>query len=139
MFWLAWIHAYKMLLWTSRDHSSRHTFNYDLINSPNPSGQVSSVWCIPPVPRREKLHGHHLTQKSLRLARGTLLACIHTGDLVFDPFVVARTTAVATRELNFNFAGAEPEKEFAELAAHRMRATDRMGVLPEISEQTWCL
>ena len=139
MFCLAWIHAYKMLLWTSRDHSSRHNFNYDPINSPNPSGQVSSVWCIPPVPRREKLHGHHLTQKSLRLARGTLLACIHTGDLVFDPFVVARTTAVATRELNFVFAKAELEKKFAELSAHRIGATDRMGVLPEISEQTWGL
>lgn len=137
MFWLARTHAYKMLLWTSRDHSSRHTFNYDLIKSPNPSGQVSSVWCISPVPRREKLYGRHPTQKPLRLARRTLLACIHTGDLVFDPFVVARTTAVATRELNFFFAKAELEKKFAELSAHRIGATDRMGVLPEISEQTW--
>jgi site-specific DNA-methyltransferase (adenine-specific) len=128
-----------MILWTSRDYSSRHTFNYDLINSPYPSGPVSSVWRIPPVPRREKLHDRHPTQKPLRLARRTLLARIHKGDLVFDPFVVSRTTALATRELNFFFAGAELEKEFAELAAHRIGATEREGVLPEISEQTWGL
>ena len=139
MFWLAWTHAYEMILWTSRDHSSRHTFNYDLINSPNPSGQVSSVWRIPPVSRREKLHGRHPTHKPLRLARRTLLACTHKGDLVFDPFVGSRSTAVVTRELSFFFAGAELEKEFAELAAHRIGATERVGVLREISEQAWGL
>ncbi len=121
MFWLAWIHAYKMLLWTNRDHSSRHTFNYDLIKSPKPSGQVSSVWCIPPVPRREKLHGHHPTQKPLRLACRTLLACIHTGDLVFDPFAGFGTTLVVAEAMGRVAFGIEVDAQRAEFIRSRLR------------------
>jgi hypothetical protein len=47
----AFTHAHETLIWASRGKSARHTFNYDLINSPNPNAQVSSVWCIPTVPR----------------------------------------------------------------------------------------
>jgi hypothetical protein len=47
---------------------SRHTFNYDLINSQDPTAKLSSTWSIPSVPRREKLHRHLPTQKPLRLS-----------------------------------------------------------------------
>jgi hypothetical protein len=52
----AWANAHETLLWPSKRRSFRHTFNYDLINSRDPKAQVSSVWSIPSVPEKEKLH-----------------------------------------------------------------------------------
>jgi DNA modification methylase len=56
-------HAHETLIWASKGRGARHTFNYDLINSPDPGAQVGSVWRIPTVTRTEKLHGRHLIQK----------------------------------------------------------------------------
>lgn len=133
----AFTHAHETLLWASRGKGARHTFNYDLVNSPNLNAQVSSVWRIPAVPRSEKLHGYHPTQKPLRLVRRALLASTREGDLVFDPFAGSGTTAVAAKELNRAFVGAELEEGFAEFADHRIRATERSSLLREISEQFW--
>jgi site-specific DNA-methyltransferase (adenine-specific) len=121
------------LLWASKGRG--HTFNYDLINSPDPNGQVSSVWRIPTVPRSEKLHGYHPTQKPLRLVRRALLASTDEGGLVFDPFCGSGTTAVAAKELGRFFVGAELECEFAELAARRIRATVFGSVLREVTQR----
>ncbi len=130
---LAWTHAHETLLWASKGRGVRHTFNYDLINSPDPTGQVSSVWRIRTVPKIEKLHGYHPTQKPLRLVRRALLASTREGALVFDPFTGSGTTAVAAKELNRFFIGAELEKEFAELAARLIGATERGSVVRRIS------
>jgi site-specific DNA-methyltransferase (adenine-specific) len=78
----AFTHAHETLLWASKGKAARHTFNYDLINSLVPSTQMSSVWHIPPPPKREKLHGYHPTQKPLRLVRRALLASAREGDLI---------------------------------------------------------
>ncbi len=128
----AFTHAHETLLWASKGKGARHTFNYDLVNSPNPGGQVSSVWRIRSVPRKEKLHGYHPTQKPLRLVRRALLASTREGDLVFDPFCGSGTTGVAAKELGRFFVGAELEKEFCELAARRVRAASRGGMLKNI-------
>ena len=129
----AFTHAHETLLWASK--GARYTFNYELINSPNPETQVTSVWRIPTVPRVEKLHGYHPTQKPLRLVRRTLLASSREGELVFDPFCGSGTTAVAAKELGRFFVGVELEEEFCELAARRVGATPRGRVLREISER----
>ncbi|MDP9379915.1 MAG: site-specific DNA-methyltransferase, partial [Chloroflexota bacterium] len=129
----AFTHAHENLLWAVKK-GSRHTFNYYLINSRDPASQVSSVWRIPTPPRSEKAHGYHPTQKPLKLVRRALLACTGEGALVFDPFCGSGTTAVAAKELNRSFVGAELEEEFAELAARRIAATERGSVLREISE-----
>ncbi|HEX6709844.1 MAG TPA: site-specific DNA-methyltransferase [Rubrobacter sp.] len=129
----AFTHAHETLLWASKGRGSSHTFNYDLINSMDPNTQISSVWRIPTVPRREKLYGYHPTQKPLRLVRRALVASTHEGDLVFDPFCGSGTTGVGAKELGRFFVGAEMEEEFAELAARRIRATERGSVLREIS------
>jgi site-specific DNA-methyltransferase (adenine-specific) len=100
---LAWTHAHETLLWASKGRG--HTFNYELVNSLNPDGQLSSVWRIPTVPQTEKLHGYHPTQKPLRLLRRALLASSGEGDLVFDPFCGSGTTAVAAKELRRFFVG----------------------------------
>jgi site-specific DNA-methyltransferase (adenine-specific) len=133
----AFTHAHETLLRASKGKGARHTFNYDLINSPDPTVQVSSIWRIPTVPRREKLQGYHPTQKPLRLIRRALLASTKEGDLVFDPFCGSGTTAVAAKELNRTFVGTELEEEFAGLATRRIAATERGSVLREISEQFW--
>ncbi len=126
----AFTHAHETLIWASKGRG--HTFNYDLINSPNPGTQVSSVWRIPAVPRPEKTHGYHPTQKPLRLVRRAILASTQEGDLIFDPFTGSGTTAVAAKELNRTFIGAELEREYAELAQRRVAATERGGVMREI-------
>ena len=128
----AFTHAHETLVWASKG-AARHTFNYDLINSREPEAQVSSVWRIPAVGKREKTHGYHPTQKPLRLVRRALLACTREGDFVLDPFAGSGTTAVAAKELNRFFVGAETEREYAELAARRVVGAQRGGVLREIS------
>jgi site-specific DNA-methyltransferase (adenine-specific) len=55
----AFTHAHETLLWASRSRSSRHTFNYELLNAPHPASQMSSVWRIPAVPICEKRLGYH--------------------------------------------------------------------------------
>src|SRR5215203_2440577 len=132
---LVWAHAHETLLWASKGGGSRHTFNYDLINSTDPTAQLSSVWHIPSVPRREKLHGYHPTQKPLRLIRRAILASSREGDLVFDPFCGSGTSGVAAKELGRFFVGAEKEEEYAELAGCRIGAAVRGGVLQEIIEE----
>jgi site-specific DNA-methyltransferase (adenine-specific) len=131
---LAWAHAHETLLWASKGRGSRHTFNYDLINSRDPKAQISSVWHIPSVPKREKLHGYHPTQKPLRLLRRAILASTHEGDLVFDPFCGSGTSGVASKELWRVFVGAEKEEEYVELAARRIGAAVRGEVLREIPD-----
>jgi site-specific DNA-methyltransferase (adenine-specific) len=129
---LAWAHSHETLIWASKSRSSRHTFNYELVNSPNRDGQLSSVWRIPTVPMAEKHQGYHPTQKPLKLLRRVLLASSGEGDLVFDPFCGSGTTAVAAKELGRFFVGTELEREFCELAARRIQTTQRGVVLREI-------
>jgi site-specific DNA-methyltransferase (adenine-specific) len=129
LFQLAWAHAHETLLWASKQAGSGYTFNYDLINSRDPKAQISSVWHIPSVPKREKLYGYHPTQKPLRLVRRAIVASTREGDLVFDPFCGSGTSGVASKELGCFFEGAEKEEEYAELAGRRIGAAVRGGVL----------
>jgi site-specific DNA-methyltransferase (adenine-specific) len=128
----AFTHAHETIVWASKRRGSRHTFNYDLINSRNPKAQLSSVWHIPSVPRREKLHGYHPTQKPLRLVRRAIVASSREGELVFDPFCGSGSSGVASKELGRFFVGAEKEGEYAELAGRRIAAAVRGEVLREI-------
>ena len=129
---LASTHAHESIVWARKGNRSHHTFNYDLINSRDASAQISSVWRIPSVPRREKRHGYHPTQKPLRLLRRALLASTKEGNLVFDPFCGSGTSGVASKELDRFFVGVEKEGEYAELAGRRIGAAERGEVLREI-------
>src|SRR5215212_5855054 len=128
----AFTHAHETLLWASKSKGARHTFNYDLINGPDPASQVSSVWRIPAVPGTEKSHGRHPTQKLLRLLRRAVLASTDEGSLVFDPFSGSGTSGVAAKELGRFFVGAETEREYAQLAGRRIGVAQRGAVLGKV-------
>ena len=98
---------------------------------------MSSVWRIPAVPKKEKAHGYHPTQKPLRVVRRALLASTKEGELVCDPFCGSGTTAAAAKELDRAFVSAGLGEEFAELAARHIRTTKRGGISHRISEQFW--
>ena len=100
---LASTHAHETLLWASK--VARYTFNYNLINGPDPTSQLSSVWHLPAVPTKETSHGRHPTQKPLRLLRRVVLASTARGELVFDPFCGSGTAGVAAEELGRYFVG----------------------------------
>jgi site-specific DNA-methyltransferase (adenine-specific) len=90
------------------------------------------------VPKREKLHGYHPTQKPLRLLRRAILASSREGDLVFDPFCGSGTSGVASKELGRFFVGAEQEEEYAQLAGRRIEAAVRgamLRALPDIGHE----
>jgi hypothetical protein len=78
-------HAHETLLWASEGGGSRYTFNYDLINGADPKAQLSSVWSIPYVSKREKLYGYHPTRKPLRFLRRAIVASSKEGEL--GPFL----------------------------------------------------
>jgi site-specific DNA-methyltransferase (adenine-specific) len=119
------------MIWASKSKRSRHTFTCDLLNGLG--SQLSSVWRVPTVPKREKLHGYHPTQKSLKLVRRAILASTQEGDLALDPFCGSGTTAVAAKELNRFFVGTDMEREFCGLAGRRIEAIARGSMLREIS------
>ena len=94
----AFTHAHETIVW-AKEHRSRHTFNYDLINSRDPSAQVSSVWRILPRPG-----GRNVTD--IIPPRSRCASCgapswppPTRGDLVFDPFCGSGTSGVASRSL----------------------------------------
>jgi site-specific DNA-methyltransferase (adenine-specific) len=70
----------------------------------------------------------------LRLVRRAIVASSREADLIFDPFCGTGTTGVAAKELGRFFVGAEKEEEYAELAARRIGAAVRGGVVRELLE-----
>jgi site-specific DNA-methyltransferase (adenine-specific) len=123
---LASTHAHETLLWASKSKcGARHTFNYDLINSGDPTSQLSSLWHIPAVPMREKSLVRHPTQKPLRILRHAVLTSTRAGELIFDLFSGSGTTGAAAKELDRFFVGAETKREYAEMAGRRIGAAER--------------
>ena len=122
----AFTHAHETLIWASKSRHSRHTFNYDLINSPSPNAQVTSVWRIPTVPKHEK---------PLRLLRWALLSSTREGELIFDPFCGSGTTAVAAKELNRAFVG--PSWRRSSPSSPPRSRYPKGQPLREISERFW--
>jgi site-specific DNA-methyltransferase (adenine-specific) len=68
----------------------------------------------------------------LRLVRRAIVASSREADLIFDPFCGTGITGVAAKELGRFFVGAEKEEKYAELAARRIGAAVRGGVLREL-------
>jgi len=66
----------------------------------------------------------HPTQKPEKLIAKLILASSRKGDLVFDPFLGAGTTAAAARKLDRKFLGIELDETYACLAAKRVELAE---------------
>lgn len=127
--------SHETLLWAKPDKVARHTFNYDLMRNGEwpedkmkvPNKQMRSVWSINTIPREEKLHGKHPTQKSLKLLERIVLSSTNENDLVLDPFTGSSTTGVACLKHGRRFIGIDTEKEYLDLSIKRFQ--DIIGVI----------
>ena len=68
---------------------------------------------------RNKLHP---TQKPLELIEKLVLASSNEGDTVLDPCMGSGTTGVACKKNNRKFIGIEMDKEFFDIASHRIES-----------------
>ncbi len=83
-------------------------------------GGKLAVWNYP------KVHGHHPTEKPLKLLKSWLVDFSNSGDTIFDPFMGSGTTLVACKELDRNGIGIEINPKYCEIAKKRLQNTQRM-------------
>lgn len=118
-------HATEILLWaTKAAKGSKHkyTFNYEAMKAENGGKQMKNVWRFPPPSKEEKRLGKHPTQKPLALIARCLRATTNEGDLVVDPFSGSGSTGIAALMLGRRFVGFEKDKDYAILAARRLKS-----------------
>jgi site-specific DNA-methyltransferase (adenine-specific) len=121
--------SHETILWAKPDKHARHTFNYDLMRNGNwsedrmkvPNKQMRSVWSINTVPREEKLHGKHPTQKPLKLLERIVLSSTNPDDVVLDPFTGSSTTGLACHKHGRKFIGFDIEKDYLDLSIKRFQ------------------
>ena len=66
---------------------------------------MGTVWAINIVPKRERKHGKHPTQKPLALLKRIILCSTKKGDFILDPFNGSGTTGIASCLYGRNFIG----------------------------------
>jgi len=110
-------HSNELLYWAKKP--GRHTYNYHDMKALT-GKQMKDVWRLPAVPRSEKSHGKHPTQKPLALVERCILATSLPGDLIMDPFMGSGTTGVAATQNGRRFLGVESDPEYFHLAHQRI-------------------
>jgi site-specific DNA-methyltransferase (adenine-specific) len=132
-------HSCELLLWASpaRQRPLAHRFNYEEMKRANGGKQMRDLWAIAERPRpggrqvvwalptpgpREKLFGHHSTQKPLALLERVLAASARPGDLVLDPFSGSGTTGLAAISAGCRFVGIEQDTAYVTLSRRRLAA-----------------
>ena len=119
-------HATEILLWATKaakGSQHRYTFNYEAMKTENGGKQMKNVWRFAPPSKEEKRLGKHPTQKPLALIARCLRATTNEGDLVVDPFSGSGSTGIAALTLGRRFIGFERDKDYAILAARRLKNT----------------
>lgn len=129
-------HSTETILWARKQISAtkkgKHYFAYQLMKEKNGGKQMKDVWeftedpqvwKIPTTPQREKIYGHHPTQKPLELLNRIIMASTVENAIVLDPFCGSGTTGVACKLLKRKFIGIEKDKEFIEIAKKRIEGT----------------
>lgn len=114
--------ATETLLWVARDKHSRHTYNWHQLCADNGGKEPTSVWPVWRATPQERRHGHHPTQKPLKIIRRCVMASTGPGDLVLDPFMGSGTTGVAALEQGCQFIGIDQEPAYVEVARRRLAA-----------------
>lgn len=113
-------HATEILLWASRDRSSKHYFDYPAMRAENGGKQMKTVWRMPAPGKTEKKFGKHPTQKPLRLLERVLRASCPEGGAVLDPFNGSGTTAVAALRAGSSYVGVDVDPAFLDLTMARL-------------------
>ena len=72
------------------------------------------------VPKSEKGHGKHPTQKPLGLMKHFVELLTNEGDIVLDPFMGSGSSGVAAVQLNRRFVGIELSQDYFKLAKERI-------------------
>lgn len=103
-----------------------HKFNYELMKELNGGKQMTDVWRMPAIGRREKTCGKHPTQKPLRLLVRIILATTSQGDWILDPFSGSSTTGIAANLCGRRFAGIEQEEAYCRLSKARREEIDNI-------------
>jgi len=116
-------HARKATSWgTHRKHPNKaNVANYAFVGENHttlPGGRKNSrnVWTMATKPYR----GAHVAPFPVDLPTKCIKAATREGDLVFDPFCGAATTAIAALRLNRRFLGVELNRATAEEARERI-------------------
>lgn len=89
--------------------------------SSNPLGKnPGDLWIIPNVKHNHPEKTNHPCQFPVELIERLVLSMTKPGDLVFDPFIGAGTTAVAAALRGRRAAGADIVKEYIDTATERV-------------------
>ena len=105
----------------------RHYFGY----------QVSDVWSdIHRVRHRRKRIADHPCQLPVHLIERLLLLSTDPGDVLFDPFCGGGSAAVAAKQLNRRYIGAEIDASYAEISNQKYQeakhVTDETGAFVSV-------
>ena len=115
----------ETMLWCTKNKDSRYTFNYKTMKHLNNDKQMKSVWNIGICIGSERIKNDegkkaHNTQKPEELLFNVIISSSKHGDIVCDPFMGSGTTGAVAKKLGRNFIGIEREKDYVQLANHRI-------------------
>lgn len=100
----------------------------------NPDGKnPGDIWVFRNVKHNHEEQTIHPCQFPEDLVARVILATTEEGDVVLDPYMGAGTVAVVSRDTGRNFAGAELEPRYHEVASRRLEgAPNDKGVFPNL-------
>lgn len=73
--------------------------------------------------KREHCTMEHPTQKPIKLLEKLVLLATNENETILDPFMGSGSTGIACLFKNRNFIGCEIDKEYFEIAEHRLKST----------------
>ena len=109
----------EFIIWARKSKKNPHYFNYDLMKQINGDKQMTDVWHLPAIARREKSCGKHPTQKPLALLARIIMASTKPGEWVLDPFCGSSTTGIAANLLGRRYLGIDQEQKYLEISKNR--------------------
>ncbi len=123
-------HSTEGLIWAAPFESKplAHHFDYESLKAKNGGKQMRDYWPIPVVPKREKIHGSHTTQKPEALLELVIRASAPDGALVLDPFAGSSTTGVVALRHGCRYIGIDMDENYLDLSRRRLDAEIAKGI-----------
>lgn len=114
-------HSTETILWAKKSEDAKHYYNYDLMREFNGGKQMKDVWTTSTTNKKEKVFGHHPTQKPLEIMERIILASTQKDDVILDSFMGSGTTLEACIKTNRKGIGIELDKEYYNIAKKRLK------------------